>query len=290
MANLLLVAPDKYRTQPGTSSDMMTYVCKYGGGNGWIMGEFTMTFDPNVADQNFCESGLQFDVSGITTSNAVLGGSFQFTTKPQPEEGYGFSGPASMQTNNAAGTKSFLTSSAKFLGKIGGWSDEIEGLNKKAEKAATSLSAFNTPDKQPLYAAWKLSKYVGKQTSSNAAGALKGIFNAAGMLGGAFSMIGSVVGVLWPDEEKAAAPMQVAPTISSGTIKLTGTIETSGKVGGFSTQVPGTLHNFAPATNTNGRTYQPYYDCPMGLFNLTATPRLEQVLYQRNYKETYRDI
>ena len=115
----LLRAPDKYLASR-LNDDLTTYICELGGSRGWIMGEFTMLFDPNYADPKFYESKLEFKIYGILTGGVDLGGDFNFTTKP--DDGFGFAGKKrdvdATPNSGPNGAKTFIASGAKFLGQV----------------------------------------------------------------------------------------------------------------------------------------------------------------------------
>ena len=129
------------------------------------------------------------------------------------------------------------------------------------------------------------SKFIENKTGATTGllASVKGILGLAGQAAPLFGLAGSVLGALWPDEQgSGAAAVPPAPTVSTGSIKLTGTITTSTVLGqAIYIQVSGTPHNFDQFTNFNVRSSQPYYDCPLGLFNLRATPRAEQKIIAR---------
>ncbi|AMR28325.1 hypothetical protein A0257_15335 [Hymenobacter psoromatis] len=141
--------------------------------------------------------------------------------------------------------------------------------------AAKGLAKFKTG---PLAKVKQASNFIEQNTKSS--GALKGILGVAGSLGGVFGVAGSIAGLLWPSDDKPTT-VTPAPTVSSGSISLKGTIETTTLIGSTSTEEPGTPHNFDGNTNGFRRASQPYYDCPMGLFNLRRTPQLAQRVYPR---------
>lgn len=277
----LLRAADKYQAQ-NQGDDLTTYICSFGGSQGWIMGEFTMLFDPNHTDPKYYESKLEFKVYGIVRSTVVLGGDFRFTT--QPAEGFGFSGAASQIDGTPGsgpnGAKTFLATGTKFLGKFANLSDQLGVIHDKAQNTADGLGKVSGP----LLGIKKTSEFVAKLTgkATGLIGAFKGILGVTSQANAVFGLLGSVAGLLWPDEQSATAAAPPAPTVSTGSINLKGSIETSTLLGEtFYMQVPGTPHNFNSSTNGNVRSSQPYFDCPMGLFNLRRTPQLRQIISPR---------
>lgn len=215
----LLLGPDKYLNSY-LSDDLTTYICSYSGSSAWVMGEFTMLFDPNSTDGRYYQSSLLFKVYGIVNSTIELGGDFRFTTKV--DEGYGFSGSASKIVDNpAADAKKFLASGAKFLGQFDKLSDQVSAINKKANETATGLAKFKTG---PLAKVKQASNFIEQNTRGSST--LKGILGVAGSLGSIFGVAGSIAGLLWPSDDKPTT-VTPAPTVSSGSISLKGTIETT---------------------------------------------------------------
>lgn len=273
----LVKGADQYLAQ-NQGEDLTTYICGFGGSKGWIMGEFTMLFDPHHTDPKFYESKLEFKIYGIVSSTLELSGDFRFVTKP--EEGFGFAGPASqLDASPGSGVKQFIATGSKFLGKFNSIADQVLALNKKASEMVTNIDA-ETPS-VPLRGVRAVSSFISGATGgSEKGGALKTIFGVASQAGGLFSVLGTVAAVIWPDAPGSTAP--APPTVSTGSIRLTGSISTSTLLGqAVYVQVPGTPHNFNGSTNTNVRMTQPYYDCPMGLFNLRAAPQVDRIDYPR---------
>lgn len=267
----LLRAPDKYLSSY-LSDDLNTYICSYSGSSAWVMGEFMMLFDPNSTDGRYYQSSLLFKVYGIVNSTIELGGDFRFTTKP--DEGYGFAGSTKKIVDNpGSDAKKFLAGSAKFLGQFNKLSDQVSVINSKAKEASDALK-----DKTGVLGGIKqIADNIFKNTGGSS---LKSVLGVASSVSGIFGVVGSVAGLLWPSDDKPTT-VTPAPTVSSGSIKLTGTIETTTVIGSTSTEEPGTPHNFDGNTNAFSRASQPYYDCPMGLFNLRQTPQLARVVYPR---------
>ena len=273
LSQSLLRAPDKYLTA-NLEDDLTTYICSYSGNSAWVMGEFTMLFDPNSKDGKYYQSGLSFKVYGIVNSTIELGGDFRFTTKPT--EGYGFSGPTSKVVDNpGANAKKFLASGAKFLGQFDKLSDQVKAIHDKTNETAEGLAKFTTG---PLAKVKQAANFIEQNTRGSST--LKGVLGVASSLGGLFGVAGSIAGLLWPSDTGPTA-VTTAPTVSTGSISLKGTIETTTIIGSTFTEEPGVPHNFDVNTNAFVRASQPYYDCPMGLFNLRQTPQLAKRVYPR---------
>ncbi|WP_460676644.1 T9SS type A sorting domain-containing protein [Hymenobacter coalescens] len=275
----LVKGADQYLAQ-NQGEDLTTYICGFGGSKGWIMGEFAMLFDPHHTDPKFYESKLEFKIYGIVSSTLELSGDFRFVTKPQ--EGFGFAGPASqLDASPGSGAKQFIATGSKFLGKFNSIADQVLALNQKANEVVANISP-QTPA-VPLRGVRAVAGLISGATGgSEKGGGLKTLFGVASQAGGLFSMLGSVAAVLWPDAPGSTAPAPAPPTVSTGSIRLTGSISTSTLLGqAVYVQVPGTPHNFNGSTNANVRMTQPYYDCPMGLFNLRATPQIDRIDYPR---------
>ncbi|MCB2380080.1 T9SS type A sorting domain-containing protein [Hymenobacter sp. BT635] len=276
MTNTMLVAPDKYLTANSYSDEMISYVAKMTSQTGWVVGEFTATYDPNFGNTRYNGNALEFSVFGTVTSNITLGGALSFKTDAQ--EGYALAGPKNqlLQNDPADPTrlKKFLATGKRVLGSVSA-DDADKFLDKLHEGGVKMASSKNTKASntglsianatRPKNQGGGLRKTVGT------------VLGAAGMVSSAFGIIGQIVGAIWPAQDESgnalASEPAFTPTISEGTIQMSGSITTTYPLTGVSVQLPGTAHN------GNDRSTQPYYNCPLGLFNIKNTPVLNKMTY-----------
>lgn len=281
MSNTLLLAPDKYLNSTSYNDEMISYVAKMSSQTGWVVGEFTATFDPNFSASRYNNNTLEFNIFGTVTSNITLGGSLSFKTDAQ--EGYALAGKKDMVTNDPSDPtrlKKFLATGKRVLGAVSAddadkFLDKIHegGLKMASSKdvklSNTGLSIANAT--RPKSAGGGLRKTVGT------------VLGLASNVSAAFGIIGSIVGAIWPAKDASgnteATEPAFTPTISEGTIQMTGSITTTYPLLGVNVQVPGTAHS------GNDRSTQPYYNCPLGLFALKNTPVLNKLPYSYNAGE-----
>jgi Secretion system C-terminal sorting domain len=254
------LAPDKYINQQ-KANEIISYVAKMSSQDGWIVGEFTLAFDPYFRDDLYLGSSLQFDVFGTVVNSIQLAGDFNFKTNT--EEGFAIAGQKSdvIKPKTGAGgnsLKEFFATGQTILGAVkpedadkflGNIHDAGLSLAHSSHTATsnTGLSIANAT--RPASGGGGLRKTVGA------------VLGVASNLGPVFGAVGTLIGALWPDDSSPAGPPPFTPTVSKGSISLSGTITTNFPLTGVICQVPGTKHSSDLST-------APYYDCALGLFNI----------------------
>jgi|GEM_PF-3714360 len=280
LSNTQLLAAEKYSQRTDQNSDVVSYVAKLSSQQAsWIVAEFNTAFDPNAGDSRFAGNALEFAVQGIKRSELSLDGTLNFKTDAQ--EGYAVAGKrgdviqdVSPPTNSdpASGTKKFLATGKKILGAVK--PEDAEKFFKSVNEKATKL--LYAPSSQRAGNQGRLEVFSKVANATQATGGLlktvKNVLSVAGGVSTAFGIIGSVVGFLWPDKDAATEPQAPAftPTVSTGSISLSGSITTTYPLANIVVQVPGTQHL------GNGST-QSYYDCKLGIFTIKNTPVLNKL-------------
>jgi hypothetical protein len=259
-ANKSLLTPEKYLSSTDNDEEIITYSTKLTSQNGgWIVADFPAGYDPNSANSRYSSGALEFAVHGVTRSDIVIDGDISFTTDKQ--DGYGIAGKKSavVKEDPAKGVKTFLATGQKVLGvvdKVSAFADKFAKNSLETSRNTSTISS-------------QASDIAAKNATTAAAkgpSVFKNILNTAAGFNAAFGVIGSVVGLLWPDTNAPAAPA-FTPTVSNGSISLTGSITTTYPLFSLSMRVPGTPHP------SDGST-QPYYDCALGIFTIKNTPIL----------------
>jgi hypothetical protein len=281
----LLQAPDKYLTQSSLNNapiEQATYVCFLGGRSNWTMGQFTMVLDPNVTNGAYDLNMYQIQVSGVIQSTVQLDGEVQFKTNISETSDFAFSGPVITPKPSSvagAGPKAqdfTLDSFQKFLGDVSSIGTKITDINDKADKTAKAITATNG-----ILGDVKLASEKVRDATQNST--LKAITGVASQLGGIFGLAGSIIGLFTSDASSTKSAF--IPTVSKGTITLKGTITTNSPLHTFYLMTPGTIHydrkNGETATTQSLRSALPYYNCALGIFNITNTPILYKGDYQR---------
>ena len=273
----LVRSQDSYLQQQGSNLEIVSYKPVFTGRDGWVYADFQAGFDSYAGSAQYRSTSLQFYVSAISVSNISLAGTVNLRTDQEVQAGgYGIGGTGAISVTS--GLNNFLANGQKVLTGLG--SDELtkfkDNFKTKAQRTAAKLPIPVVQKQQG-----ELVKTI--TDSGTSAGVFKKIAGIAGSLGSAFGLIGSIVGILWPDESATPAATPFIPTISTGTIALQGTISTAAPLDGFTMQIPGGQHLF-PSTGGQMLGFnQPYYDCPLGIFNLKNTPQLAKFSYLEYY-------
>ncbi|MGI4823227.1 MAG: T9SS type A sorting domain-containing protein [Janthinobacterium lividum] len=261
LAKKTLLTPEKYLSSTDNDDEIITYVTKLTSQNGgWIVADFTAGYDPNSANSRYNSQALEFSVYGVTKNEIVLKGDFNFKT--DKDDGLGFAGKKSVVVKDdpAKSVKTFLATGQKVLGvvdKVSSFADKFAAKSLKTSRNTKTVSPVASTT-----AADNASKAAAPGPS-----VFKTILNTAAGFNAAFGIIGSVVGLLWPDASAPAAAPVFTPTVSNGSITLSGTITTTYPLFSTSVRVPGTPHPSDPSTQT-------YYDCALGIFTIKNTPIL----------------
>ncbi len=266
--NPLITAPDQYLQRTDLSDDLVSYVAKVPAQSGWIVAEFTMAYDPNSRNSRYLGNTLEVAVHAIVDSQLTLDGTFNFKTDAQ--EGFAFGGSKTeVATNTSTQIKEFAATAqkgAKFLGSIK--PDDVDKFityfnDRAVTQANKATSGFETSSLQTLTSIVAGNNKLGSTLSK--------LFKAAGSAAPFLGLIGPIIGYLsGSDDTSAPQAPPFTPTVSNGSIALKGKITTKYPIATVLMQVPGTSHNATGAT-------QPYYDCPLGVFNLAQTPTLNSM-------------
>ncbi len=257
LSNKILKSQDFYLGKTTPNTEAITYACELTQSTGWVMADFQTAFDSYSSNQNYSATALQFDVAGVTTTTIKGKGNFNFKTDAKIEEGgYAISSAKPPQT-----AVQFAADTKKTFSYIA--SDELSGvLDNFVKKANTTAATV------PLPAVQAKTAPLVQAANSQAVNPFENIFKLLGSVNTAFGIFDTIVGALWPSS--ASAPSKA--TASNGVLELQGTITTTSPLTSRTVQVPGTQHN----SNTNT---QPYYDCPLGIFNIENTPLLKKMRY-----------
>lgn len=229
----------------------------------WFVADFDVAFD-HLTPTTASDYQLSIDVSAIESSTVEMSGNLEWITEPYS--------PNISSTNIKTGTqngnpfKEYLTNARKITKNIPSESDlrKIFGDQKNTlldYQVNTSASFGNTKISERY-------QFIMEQLAEgdDFTNFLTGISRYAPVVGkyldvaiGAFDFFSS---------KPNAGPQQVVvmPTITHGTISLTGTIRTEKPVEPIVIGLPG--------TNQTNAAYKPYYNCPLGVVGLEKEPQL----------------
>lgn len=265
--------------------------------SGWVAADFNITYDPYIQDifnkgtsHPYFKSKLNIDLYGfsISTVKASITGTSRTEDEEEFNEKHNYAGKAPAKGD--AGKDQFgntLNKISGFVGKVSKGLGSIEDARSKTNKTAIDIvNDLNTKGNLNgvQRKAHQLSTYL-KNKSDTKTDFWKtfGVVNkVAGFAGPIVGAIGSIIGLFAPEPDPAEvtppAPAPARPTITEYNLQLSGSIESSKKLVTISFQVPGVPYN-SSIPETNG--ILPYYNCPLGFFNIMNTPQIEFVQYNR---------
>lgn len=239
----------------------------------WYTTDFTINFDQLTdSTKNY---DLQVESKLAISSDVSLSGDFTFTTKSATAKD-----PANKTTStNVPGGERWDIEFAKFLGKAPKRSDIASAIAEmdSTVKDVIKDSILSNDISSELGA---LNNIVQNQQFKDF------LLTTADIIGGLNSGLGVLTKVLdhfiGKENPQATNPQEafVQPTISKGSIKLTGNITTTSNGTQFFSQLPGGNHK--DLNDSINFIDLPYYDCPMGIMNLDYVPRIlvkKQVYY-----------
>ncbi len=265
----LTQSQDYYLQNQSLSSEFVSYVPVFSGREGWVYGDFQAGFDSYAGNARYSSTSLQFSVSAVTSSTVRLDGALNFKTAQDVQNGgYGVGGAAA-SAGTSSGLSNFFADGQKVLTAF-----NYEDLTKFKSNFTTKADRTAATVPLPVVQTQQADLKTAVASSSSSGGLLKKISGIAGSLGSAFGLISTVIGVLWPDESATPAPAEFIPTVSTGTLSLKGSISTIAPYTSFTMQIPGGQHFYPGSTVQMDGGNQPYYDCPLGIFNLKNTPQL----------------
>jgi len=267
-ADQIQTAPDKYLNSNSSSGfgKIVECVSEPAGSSRWSVAEFDPGFDPNIYSAIYSTAGLKFTIYGITTyalqakinGTTVTGNASNLSMAPKSV------------TTNPGGSTSILADSSKFTT----WGKDINDLRTSINSTVTGIaSALDTADpKGPNGSIQQIAARASAITSDpNSFSAYVGDF--AGILsdlGGVFKAAGALISLFSGSSAKASSP-----TFTNYNLTLTGSLTAQNVEETFILRVPG--------TDPGGGDNATYYQCPLGIFNLNATPEADTVVYTRPY-------
>lgn len=270
----LIQSQDYYLQNQSLNNEFVSYATVFTAREGWVYADFQAGFDSYAGNARYSSTSLQFAVSAVTSSTIRLDGALNFKTAQDVQDGgYAIGGTAA--TAGTSGLNNFLAQGQKVLTAFN-YEDLIKFKGNFTAKADKTKTTVPLPAVQAQQDALK--SVVASSSSSG--GLLKKISGIAGSLGSAFGLISTVIGVLWPEEPAgAAAPAPFIPTVSTGTLSLKGSLSTAAPYTSITMQIPGGQHYYPGSTGQTDGGNQPYYDCPLGIFNLKNTPQLDRYAF-----------
>lgn len=232
----------------------------------WGVTEFVVHFDPNTQKNIGNFQYINFDFKLSSAATVSVSGDFEATTKSATTKNP--PAPTTNPSNN--NLLDYLVDGKEALAKLPAKSDIEEGFNTIADKVDDIDEKFCNNFTRDLHNA----------NNSLQNGQLKdfllGSLGFAEDLGGVIGTVAKVFDFFVTKSNSSAAAnteTYIQPTVSQGTMKLSGTIVTENNPLSISLQLPGTSHKLA-----NGKincSNLPVYDCPLGVVSLQEVPTLD---------------
>lgn len=266
---------------PETGNDETAYVIiSDNTGQGWIVGEYMVNFDHhNLSDEE--AHTIRFSLSNLTNSDLNATATFSFETASKSlKEANSINGTP----GDEPGVEDFEQDGKQVVSGLPEW-ETIEGyveqltdLIPEGGESAPDPATFNTTIVLSDFMNYiNISQDEPEQEEEEQAhffiSALEGIEAAAPYVKVAFTLFDLFAGK--PSEDEDGAPT-FQPTVSSGSLTMTGTITTSDDALNRFIDVPGMDHQ---VNTTEDYVGVPVYDCPLGNIALEEMPMVEKTTY-----------
>jgi Secretion system C-terminal sorting domain len=280
----LLAIGNKYtppvKAYPGhaVGEQMMNYVQDYYSEGAWFTTEFPVSFDQNTNAE--MDSDLLIEVFNVALSTLDLDGNLEFQTKSAGQK----DSEALVPTVNGD-EKSFLVDAKEFLGKVPKSAD-IKSFYDNFDNGISDIDS--TIDNRFTNGMHDLADQFLDHTSD-----IKGFLIGASQTAvGLSSGIDVALSVLSFFTGKAAsttpAPAVFQPTLSSGSLTLSGTLTTKTNGTAVQMQLPGTNH-FSAGNQNIQYVGKPIYDCPLGNLALEEIPQISYREYLDHFGDVFVD-
>jgi hypothetical protein len=272
--------PDKYLASSVTDDAIFYYHPETKGGS-WIVGEFNLNFDPNIANLVYNQSQIKIElllatsqdikatIKGTTTaySESDING-INFSSSKNDEGKFQAKGDKiiSFATKGNDGLVKLNKGIENSADKMDEWSETLPGLNPFKYKLR-GLTALTDPNNggigKPIAKFFDLTKKVGE---------------SVGMFGDALNAIdaiGDFTGWWNLFSSNTSGPAVTPPTTTIYDLSFEGKISATQLQTEATFTVPG-INNQVNVTN-----YYSYYNSPLGIFNLQTSPTAKKVVYDR---------
>jgi hypothetical protein len=251
-------------------------------GQGWIAGEFMVMFDhAQQADES--AYNLRFSLQNLSNSELNANATFSFVT-----ESYGIKDPNTQSIpGEQPGTSEEPQENKPAIANVD-W-ETIESLGEQIMESIPEESSPGSPPQPTTQTSILLNDFFtfisitedNPVTETNEANNARFSFDGIQEIGDvvpyvkiAFTLFNLFAGK--PSEDEDQAPT-FRPTISSGSLKLNGTIVTPDDAVNRFIDVPGMDHNVEDTEDFIG---VPVYDCPLGNLALEELPMLDKTTYR----------
>ena len=257
-SNSFMKSPDKYfeNHSEGGGETIINY-CGEVGVTGWVVSQFRPVFDPNLRSDVFTDTKITVNVLGVTNADLKINGQSTMSS-------VSFAGNKS-QLNSSGNDENKLDKTEKVFEHITKIDKYRENINEYGKKIVEQTKPFHS-----LSSLKKFGAFLEEATSdSDVFGKILGGVSETGPYGtAAVGVIKFFSGVFGKENPSSNSPLPFVPTITN--TNLTGFINWNVSLQSFNLRVPGAKSSGENITN------QPFYDCPLGIFNLLETPKLSK--------------
>lgn len=243
------IAPDEYLNNPTLGNDLITVVIPKQGIGQWGVADFPIFLDPNITNLVYQGANIVLSFYGCDVYDAYISGSLNKDKDEEQNRQHTIIGNIA-DMDNTSNNEIKMTNSKLF--KQFKTNDDLQKfLTKSTSAVTTSSPAFLTKFKTEIEGAKGKFVLDGADALTKDAFALKAFIKMFKLLVGTF-----------PSSQSAGGAATNYRYIS-----LAGNITIRKTLSGTTFKIPGVQ----PKTGSK----IPYYDCPIGAFNLEKTPTIK---------------
>jgi hypothetical protein len=268
------LANDKYHTGVPINSDVITSttdkISNSFYSDKWFVADFDIAFD-HLTPVTESDYQLSIDVSAIQNSNVQMTGELDWITEPYSPN----INASDIKPHSSDKTiKDYLTDAKSITKNIPseGTLKKVFGEQKK-ELLKYQQSSEATLGNTKISQNYALTMTELEQGPSFI-NTLTSVGKYAPMVGQYIDVAIGVFDFFSGKSNTGPQQVQVTPTVTHGTVKLSGTITTERPIEPIIVGLPGTKQTFSA--------YKPYYNCPLGVIGLEKEPQLSMRKWSQN--------
>ena len=245
----LALSSDEYQLNGAADNDLGTYSNKNLFPK-WFYGEFPIAFDPNFNANNGIWS---LEINVVNTSNITQQGSLHWNT----EASDGSNGVSSSKSDKGSDGGPFTDIKADH-GKLTAYLPTYDAFKKTVDSLNNKIPFTNYKPMSDLSDKLKVFSNSPIQTILDANALTGTVVDIASSL---YSLFTGGTG------SDSNGKTTFTPTVTSGTISLSGTITQSNNLLPVDQNIPGQIHS---STDDNN----PYFEAPLGIMTIRSSPTL----------------
>jgi hypothetical protein len=265
LANSYALANENYPVS-NNAEKHINYMNQVSNSGAWGVTEYLVNFDPNTVKNVGNFQYLNFDFKLSNAASISLGGDFSFSTESATAK----SPPAPTANSGNPNWLDYVVTGKNALSKAPKASEITSGFDNIANGVNTIDEKFCNNFTRDLH----------NMNNSIQTGKLKQFLIGTAQLtegvGGLLGVAGTVLELFMSKSNGAVATNTesfMQPTLSKGTLTLSGTIISESNPLSITLQQPGTSHKYANGTVNCPNL--PIYDCPLGVVSVQEAPSIE---------------